>query len=407
MTMAEEQPIQSLADVIAHSNVLIQRGRELDQKLVAMELLMSRYQASHAVALLFSQVDEKTDALLEFVNYLVLEMNFQKAGVLRVAKDVALVTQRGFTSAEVADFTSDQGAIRTALAGDVQEQNAIEGAALIDLRAQGADKGKRLFGLVRYLIGRAKDGDDELVIFAGFDDDKGALYENKYPLAEDDVFWFSQLVLLCISFLDKMRLFNALKQKAAENMILAEEREKQIEERTRALLDALFDAKKFRLVIERADMLVALIDSASHRFIFVNTLWERFTGFPRDSIIGKKTFEALSFEPLEHLEKQPKLFSAEFEMQIQSDGFSRGTFVSVDPTGSERAVSLSFSRFDDDAGGMLYVIIGRDISEDRERSARERARIEEVEKLNQLMINRELRIIELKQQLMPLSRSHP
>lgn len=394
--MGEEQTIQSLADVIAHTNALIQRGRDQDRKLVSMELLMGRYQASHGVALLFSRTNEGADALNKFVQYLVGDMNFQKALVVRMGDNLTIEAQKGFTDEELSNYTKDNALLRTSLAQYQTEGIGAENAELIIIDEYTPSKRQELFGLSRYLIGNAPNGKDTLFVIAGYDAYKGALYGNKYPLGEGDVYWFSQIVLLCVSFLDKMHLFNELKQKATENMYLAEQREKQIEERTRALLDALFDAKKFRLVIERADMLVALIDSASRRFIFVNKLWEQVTGFGRDMLIGKKTFDFLHLTPLE---RQPKLFSPEFDARLLSDGYFRGSFVYQEEHGDERALSLSISRFEDDAGGVLFVVIGYDISEERERNARERSRIEEVEKLNQLMINRELRIIELKRQL--------
>lgn len=400
MNMGEEQSAKSLGEVIAHANALIQRGIDLDRKLVAMELLMERYQRSHGVALLFSRVNEGMGALADFVKYLVQEMNFQKALVLRLGKKTEIIAHKGFTEAELAPYAQSEDMIRSELSRFTLEEEGSENAKLILMKAEDAMTSWKTFGLTRYLIGHTEDGEDTLFVVAGYDAVKGALYENKYPLVEGDIYWFSQLVLLSGSFLVKMRLIDELKQKAAENQVLAEEREKQIEARTRALLDALFDAKKFRLVIERADMLVALIDSASHRFMFVNTLWEELTGYARDEVVGRKTFEFLQLQPLE---RQAKLFSPEFDEQIRTQGSFRGSFVYKEQLGGERALSLSLSRFEDDAGGMLYVVIGRDISEDRERSARERSHIEEVEKLNQLMINRELRIIELKRQLMDKS----
>jgi PAS domain S-box-containing protein len=396
--MPEEQ-LQSLEEIVAHTNVLVQRGRELDQKLVAMELLMSRYQASHGIALLFSETNEGANALLDFSGYIVREMHFQKVFIVRVGKIISLIAQNGFSYDEIAGYLSHAEEVIKQFGEFLKTSNESDNAELVQVPM--GDQ-RVLFGLTRYLVGYTPDGDDRLFVVAGYDAGKGALYENKYPLSNMDVFWFSQLVLLCGSFMAKMRLFSELKQKASENLMIAQQREKQIEERTRALLDALFDAKKFRLVIERADMLVALIDSASHRFIFVNALWEQLTGFTREEVVGKETFDFLH---LEALERQPRLFSPEFDARVIAEGSFRGSFVLKDKKGDEQALSLSLSRFEDDAGGMLYVVIGRDIKEDRERLARERSHFEEVEKLNQLMINRELRIIELKRQVMGKSPS--
>lgn len=367
------------------------------EKLAQMEFLIERYQAAHGIALLFSGAGEHIATLQHFVEYLVQKMSFQKAFVLRMGENVTLVAQNGFSADEILRYTGAPLDVKAQFLKFVPlHADATENAELVVTDSFDAEHHGKLFGLSRYLIGHTQDGEDLLFVVAGFDTLERLQAGKEFPLSTGDVYWFSQLILLCGSFLVRTRLFGELTKKASENSQLAEQREKQIEERTRALLDALFDAKKFRLVIERADVLVALIDSASHRFMFVNALWERITGYSRDSLVGKKTFEFLEFEPLS---RQPKLFSPEFEAQLLAQGSFHGDFVLKDQAGDEQALSLSLSRFEDDAGGMLYVVIGRDIAEDRERSARERLHVEEVEKLNQLMINRELRIIELKRQL--------
>ncbi len=394
--MDEGAQKMEMSDLTAHTNALVQYGRDLERKLIASELLLSRYRASHAVALLFSEGRERNVVLTEFTKYLIQEMNFQKVLIVRIGKESEVITHKGFSEQEAGSLFIDKDKLRDALKPYMSEERMPENALFISVLDPGSVERVEFFGFAQYMIGRTHDGDDLLFIIAGYDSEKGALYANKYPLTQNDVSWFSQLVLLCGAFLVKMQLFSELEKKAAENLVLAEQREKQIEDRTRTLLDALFDAKKFRLVIERADMLVALLDSASHRFIFVNALWEQLTGYEREQVIGKKTLEFLQLIPLE---RQSKLFSPEFDAEISQQGAFHGSFVHRDKAGNERAFSLSLSRFEDDAGGMVYVVIGRDITEDRVRSARERSHVEEVEKLNQLMVNRELRIIELKKQL--------
>ena len=361
-----------------------------------VELLIKRYRDSHGIALLFSRTIDEFEAFQEFMKYLVLAMNFEKALMLRLGKEITFIAQYGYDEAVLKEKITHDGNLLSKLSKFIHDQNASEDVELITVDGEHDDD-KKIFDLARYLIGYVVDGKERLFVITGYENQVKENSTNEDSLSTEDTYWFSQLVLLSGAFSGKIKLFNELQKKAKENLLLAEQREKQIEDRTRALLDALFDAKKFRLVLERADLLVAMIDAASRRYIYVNALWETLTGFSRNDVVGKKTFDILKLNPLEHA---LVLFSSEFDEYITLHGVFHGSYVYTTQNGEEYAFSLSISRFDDDAGGFVYVVIGRDITEDRERTLREKEHVEEVEKLNQLMINRELRIIELKRQIL-------
>lgn len=191
-----------------------------------------------------------------------------------------------------------------------------------------------------------------------------------------------------------------LEQRFAEQEQLIRQREKEVEERTRALLDALYDAKKYLLILEQADLVVMLLDGASQRFVYFNKRSEDVFGFNRDDVLRKETPKILGLVPLA---LSGVLFGGEFEKILASGNLFRGAFAFTGKTGAQGTVRFTASRFVEEGGGFLYVLLGEDITKEREYKREERKRIEETERLNQLMIGREERMIELKRELRDLS----
>lgn len=199
---------------------------------------------------------------------------------------------------------------------------------------------------------------------------------------------------------DPLQVIAGLQQRFAEQEQLVRQREKEIEDRTRALLDALYDAKKYLLILEQADLIVMLLDGASRRFVYFNKRSEDVFGFPRDDILRKETPEVLNLIPLV---RDAALFGDEFEKLLSDNNIFRSTFAFTSKTKAQGAVRLTISKFIEEGGGFLYVLLGEDITREREAERFERRRTEETERLNQLMIGRELRMIELKKEISELS----
>jgi PAS domain S-box-containing protein len=187
-----------------------------------------------------------------------------------------------------------------------------------------------------------------------------------------------------------------LEKRYAAQEALVREREKEVEERTRALLDALYDAKKYLLILEQADLIVILLDGASRKFVYLNKRCEDLFGFERNEVLRSRTPEIFQFVALE---SHRDLFGDEFEESMESGKSFRNSFAYTAKDGHEGVVRLTVSKFVDEGGGVLYVFLGEDITSERERERIERKRTEETERLNQLMIGRELRMIALKEEI--------
>lgn len=193
-----------------------------------------------------------------------------------------------------------------------------------------------------------------------------------------------------------LEVIAGLRKRFAEQEILVQQREKEIEERTRALLDALYDAKKYLLILEQADLIVILLDGASHRFVYLNKQAEDIFGYKRDDVLRSSTTDILQLVPLV---RGSELFNGEFQTTLNEGGVFHGDFAFIKKNEEQGAVRLTVSRFAEEGGAVLLVILGEDITTERERTREERQRVEETERLNQLMIGRELRMIALKEEI--------
>ncbi len=384
-----------LNEVEAHTNVLVKREQEINKKLVSTEFLVARYKVIHNVALLLLRINDMNEARKEFLNYLVVEMHFQKVLMIGVDASVEIYDNRGYEDSYINELAS-RGSLLSDKLGTYFESKSTE----FDGVYVGDDSGaEAILGMSTFLVGRAIYKERKFYILSGYDSSRGDIYKAKYPLNKDDISWYIQIIVLWSSFLTRIRLFDEINKNASENLLLAKQREKQIEDRTRALLEALFDAKKFKLALELADAVVLLIDDATHKIIYANELFEKSTGYKRDKVVGKITIESLKLIPLD---KSAYLFSMLFEVIMKKNNAFRGRYVFIAEDQSEKEFVISVSRFDEEGGGSLYVLIGRDVTSERDIIKKDKTYAEDILKLNQLIVNRELRIIELKQKIATL-----
>lgn len=390
--MENEISKELLNDVEAHTIALVRREQDLNRKLISTELLMKRYQVLHSLSLLFLRSHDAEKTKKEFLDYLISSMHFQKVILLSTISKFEVNDCRGYLDEESNRISTNKEEI-------IKSINKYFENSLIEFDSLYIDDSKEsetLFGLNSFLIGKAHFGDGVIYILSGFDLANGSIFKSKYPLSIDDISWFIQLVVLWSSFLERTKLFEELNAAVASSLLLAEQREKQIEERTRALLDALFDAKKFKLALELADAVVLLVDASSHKIIYANELFEKISGYKRDKFVGRKTLEFLKLIPLD---RGVHLFSPSFDLEIKNTNVFRGRFIFISEGGVEHELVLSISRFAEEGGGSVFVVIGRDVTSERNIVKQEQKYAEDIKKLNQLIVNRELRIIELKQRI--------
>lgn len=390
--MGEEQiNAQLLSDVEAHTNALVKREQEINRKLVLTELLITRYKIIHDIAVVLLRNNDIEEAKKNFLNQLRGELNFQKIIMLRIGESIEIISSVGY-SKEGLDNLISNNKTRNLLDEIFKDKSGEFESAFVSENKDMIEA----FDLNYALLSRAVYANEKFYIIGGYDTKEGVLYSYKYPIASTDQTWFTQLSILWSSFVERSNLFIQVNNKAEENKKLAEQREKQVEERTRALLDALFDAKKYKLALDQADIIVSLIDVASHKIIYANELFGRVFGYEIEQIVGRKSIEILN---LIALSMSHDLFTDDFHSIMKNNRFIKGSYIATTKYNSEKQVDLSFSRFDEEGGGAIYVIIGRDVTEERSITAKEKEYAENIEKLNRLIINRELRIIELKRKI--------
>lgn len=390
--MEENLPNKLLTEVEAHTNALIQREQEVNRKLVYTERMMSRYQSVHNIGLSLFKINNVIQAKNELLNFLEEQIHFQKILIISFDNGSLMYDYRGYTDEDISVVKNQGKDVISYL--DLNISNLSSEYECIFL--SNIEKSEELLGLSTFIVGRDVSTDNKFYFICGYDNKTGSMYNSKYPLKKEDINWYLQIIILWSSFLARSKLFEEINKKANENQLLAEQREREIEDRTRALLDALFDAKKYKLALELADAVVLLVDASSHKIIYANELFEKVTSLKREKAVGRKTLESLN---LISLEKLDPFFSESFLNSIKDNGYFRGRYIYILEDKSEKELTISISRFNEEGGGSVYVIIGRDVTNERERIKQEKKHSEDIQKLNQLIINRELRIIELKQRI--------
>lgn len=374
-----------------HANVPILNTKNIDEKLAYMELLISRYKLGQDIGLMLLTVRDKAEAKSNLKEYMSRLISFQKI-LLYKSEDVnEIVAHFGYSDDEIDKIKNNPKLLEFM---DRLFKNNEYGYDSFYV-SENTETENILF-LKSFLITRAKKEDHTYYILTGYDSTHEEEYKNKYPISDYDAAWFLQLILLWDSFRERMKIHNQLNSKINEINLLIKEKEKKVEERTRSLLEALFDAKKYKIALELADVLVVLADASSHKVIYANELFETTTGYERATIISRKTID--SFDIIS-LSNSPEFFSEEFELAIRNSKVARGMYIVKTKNGNERQVDLSISRFAEGEGGSIYVIIGRDVTNERSIQKREKEYAENIEKLNRLIVNRELRIIELKRKV--------
>lgn len=379
-----------LSENESHENVLVRREQEVNKKLVQAELLMSRYKVIHNIGLLLISTNSIDIAKSKFLEYLSSSLKFQKILMLKTGENISIMGDSGYNSEQLKTI-SDSNITIDYLAGLFKTKSLYDSVFV-----ESDDKGKELLGLESFLVGRVVSAEYTLYLIAGYDSENGSMYKYRYPLSNEDVSWFMQIVLLGNSFLERVKMFNQLNNKIKENDLLIQEKEKQVEERTRTLLEALFDAKKYKLALELADIMVILADTSSHKIIYANEMFEKISGYKRDIIISRKTLDFFTVSPLFGA---INFFTDEFDYILKEGKSVHGMYIVETANGEEKQLDISTSKFVEDEGGSIYVIIARDVTDERSAQKREKEYAENIEKLNRLIVNRELRIIELKRKV--------
>lgn len=153
--------------------------------------------------------------------------------------------------------------------------------------------------------------------------------------------------------------------------------------------------KRFRTLADSAPVLIWMTDS-SKRCIYVNRGWLEYTGRALEKELGEGFLEDIHVEDRESVVEiyerafaGQKPFSLECRLR-RKDGTYGWVF------------SRAVPHFASDSIFLGYIGSCVDITERKESENQNKNRIEEVEKMNRIMVERELKMIELKEQIKKL-----
>ena len=146
-------------------------------------------------------------------------------------------------------------------------------------------------------------------------------------------------------------------------------------------------------ILNTIDALIVVLD-AKGRIVFFNRACEKVTGYNFSEVNEKYVWEFLL--PPEDMEPVKKVFDdlATGKLTTKHENYW------VAKNGRRRMIAWSNSALADPTGKINYIIgTGLDITEHKKAEDKISAHSEELERLNRLMIGRELKMMELKKEL--------
>jgi len=149
----------------------------------------------------------------------------------------------------------------------------------------------------------------------------------------------------------------------------------------------------FNSIIESLPDMVFVKDAEELRFVLFNKAGEELLGFDRKEMIGKNDYD---FFPKEQ---------ADFFTKKDREVLAGGVVVEIDQEEIEtkqgkRILHTKKVPLIDEHGRVAYLLgISEDITEKMHQAAELKRKLEELEEANKLMVNRELKMIELKKEI--------
>ena len=137
------------------------------------------------------------------------------------------------------------------------------------------------------------------------------------------------------------------------------------------------------------------VKDSDHKFILVNNAFCELIQHERESIIGKTDYDILSKEQADIQWKEDEDVYATGNMLNRED-----TFTSSE--GANRIAILQKSLYVDPDGKKFLIVLLRDVTERKQKDLELEKQTKNLERLNSLMIGRELKMIELKDKLKQL-----
>lgn len=134
------------------------------------------------------------------------------------------------------------------------------------------------------------------------------------------------------------------------------------------------------------------VKDSNHNWILINDSFCNFIGHPRENLLGKSDYE---FFPKE----QADVFWKKDEETMKSGETNTNEETLTDSQGKVKTILTKKSVYSDILGHKYIVGIIRDITKIKEVEIINKNRSEELERINKLMVGREQKMIELKNEL--------
>lgn len=156
--------------------------------------------------------------------------------------------------------------------------------------------------------------------------------------------------------------------------------------------------EKTNITLDSLTSVINLVDDAvfvkddKHRFVLANDALCKMLGMKRADIIGKTLGESLPKSQMEHFLKIDK-------MVLDSDKANKIEEQLTGANGQILNIVTKKSRYIDSQGNKFLFGVIRDITERESVKIKLENKIDELEKINSLLIGRELKMIELKREI--------
>ncbi|MFA6322795.1 MAG: PAS domain S-box protein [Candidatus Buchananbacteria bacterium] len=161
--------------------------------------------------------------------------------------------------------------------------------------------------------------------------------------------------------------------------------------------NSIKEAREFLNNIINAVSDPIFVKDSQHRWVVLNDALCKFLGQPREKLIGKSDYDFFPKKEADVFwQKDEEVFSQGWE-NINEEDFT-------DAKGVTHTISTKKNIYINNQKKKFLVGIIRDITEQKKAEEKLAERAEELEKLNKLMVGRELKMIELKEKLEKLSK---
>lgn len=141
------------------------------------------------------------------------------------------------------------------------------------------------------------------------------------------------------------------------------------------------------------------VKDRNHMFVFVNKAYSDFFGNPAEKVVGKKDQDL-------YLEREVVVFLENDDEVFKTGKVNTNEENYTDKNKKTHTIVTRKARYTDRNGAMFVVGTVRDITYEKEEEKILAARTEELERMNRLMVDRENKMLELKNELASLKQKY-